>query len=286
MTERADDCSQRVRVAALVITLNEEAVIEQCLSSILPVTDMIYVLDSESTDRTREIAAANGAIVETRRFDNYSSQRNFALDRIDALFGPSYVLSIDADESLPLASTRAIRDAAERGRADVYLLRCRIVFQGRELRHGLRGSSWRARLFRRGLRYESRGINEHLSIPRGAIVEKVDASIRHDDGADWFELVEKHNRYSSAEASVRMSARREDWRFSQLPQHRHMWNRWIRTNVYERMPFHVAAGFFYQYVFRLGFLDGRAGFYRAFLDLFNEFLIDRKAEELAASDDE
>lgn len=276
--------SQRPVIAGYVIALNEEAVIARCLESLSGAVDHVYVLDSRSTDSTREIARSLGATVEERDFDDYSSQRNHALDRVNELFTPDFVLAIDADEHLQAPSAEVIRDACAIGQADVHVVRLGVVFEGRRLRHGLRGDLRLPRLFRSALRYETRGVNEHLDIPADARVEEIDAEILDEDATTWTELIDKHNKYSSVEAAVRAARLREKSSWSRPPRQRHMRNRWIRTHLYERLPFHVVLAFIYQYVIKRGFLDGRAGLDRAVLDSIMEFMIDRKTAELTSDD--
>src|SRR5690606_5011113 len=82
-------------VSVIVLTFNEELNIARCLDSVSWCDDVV-VVDSHSTDRTREIAAAKGARVELRPFDNYANQRNHALKEIE--YRHPWVLMLDADE--------------------------------------------------------------------------------------------------------------------------------------------------------------------------------------------
>ena len=65
-------------ISVLILTFNEEANIADCIAS-LPWRSDVCVTDSESTDRTREIASGMGAKVVTRPFTNYADQRNFGM---------------------------------------------------------------------------------------------------------------------------------------------------------------------------------------------------------------
>lgn len=83
-------------VSAAIITYNEARNIERCLNSLIGVVDEIVVVDSFSTDATVEICRRYGAVVTSRSFDGYGSQRQYAA----GLTHGRYVLSIDADEVL------------------------------------------------------------------------------------------------------------------------------------------------------------------------------------------
>ena len=81
--------------SVLILTRNEEANLQGCLNSVRWCDDVV-VLDSKSTDRTREIAREAGARVEEREFDDFGSQRNYALEKIR--FRHPWVFQLDADE--------------------------------------------------------------------------------------------------------------------------------------------------------------------------------------------
>jgi glycosyltransferase involved in cell wall biosynthesis len=141
-------------LVGIVLTLNEEGHLPDCLRSLRLVTDEVIVLDSGSTDRTLDIAEAAGATIHHRRFDDYASQRNAAL----ALVPPDrdWVLFLDADERLTDAGADEVRErlAATPDAAAFWFPR-RNVFWGKELRGGGWWPDEQARLFRRGrVRYD------------------------------------------------------------------------------------------------------------------------------------
>ena len=84
------------RISAVIITRNEERRLPACLSA-LAFADEIVVLDSGSTDRTREIATEHGAIVSSRDFDDFPAQKNHAIEQASG----DWILSVDADEIVP-----------------------------------------------------------------------------------------------------------------------------------------------------------------------------------------
>ena len=86
---------RRYKLAAVVLTFNEERHIRDCLDS-LRFADLVLVLDSFSDDETPALARVAGARVQQRRFVDYADQRNFALKllRNEA----DHVLFVDADE--------------------------------------------------------------------------------------------------------------------------------------------------------------------------------------------
>jgi N-acetylglucosaminyl-diphospho-decaprenol L-rhamnosyltransferase len=100
-------------LTVVVLTKNEERDLPACLASIAALAEQVIVLDSGSTDHTVTIAQAHGALVRTRPFDGYASQRNAALNLLadPVLDSGPWVLFLDADEQLTPAGRAEIRAA-------------------------------------------------------------------------------------------------------------------------------------------------------------------------------
>src|SRR5690554_2127851 len=89
-----DHALRRATLSVIIITKNEAANIDECLASVA-FADEIIVVDSGSTDATRDLAAARGAkVVLTPDWPGFGPQKNRALDMATC----EWVLSIDADE--------------------------------------------------------------------------------------------------------------------------------------------------------------------------------------------
>src|SRR5262245_51626689 len=95
----------RVPCSVLILTKNEEQDLPACLDSVAW-SDDVHVFDSHSTDRTVEIAAGRGALVTSRRFDDYAGQRNSAIRNL--AFRHAWVLTVDADERIPVPLVREL----------------------------------------------------------------------------------------------------------------------------------------------------------------------------------
>jgi glycosyltransferase involved in cell wall biosynthesis len=120
-------------VTAVVLTRDEAAHLEDCLAS-LAWTDAVLVLDSGSRDGTPELAARRGARVETRPFDNFSRQRNAALERV----ATPWALFVDADERVSPELAAEVRATLARPEAAGYWIPRRNLFWG----HAMRGGGW------------------------------------------------------------------------------------------------------------------------------------------------
>lgn len=154
-----------MKLTAIILTLNEEEFIEICLESVLPLTSDVIVLDSGSTDSTRDIAARLGATVHVRAFDGFASQRNAALD----LAGDAgWALFVDADERLTSNLRDEIREAVQPTGNDVagFWVSRRNVVCGRVLRGGGWWPDYQLRLLRPSrARYdEARQVHEFPTV--------------------------------------------------------------------------------------------------------------------------
>lgn len=267
----------------VLLTFNSAGIIRETVTAALRVSPHVYAVDSNSRDGTAEILAEMGCTVVQHPFTNYSEQRNWAISQVEA--DCTWQLHLDADEVLDDVAVAEI-GAILAGNADhdAYMLRRRDYFMGHMLRFsGV--NPWHLRLFRSGMgRCESRLYDQHFITvgargPSGKLT-----GFMHDknslDLADW---IARHNRWSDAEAKQSaapdhggdhvlrasiMGDARERTRFNK--------------HLYYRLPIGMRAlsYFIYRYVVRLGFLDGKPGFYFAFFQaLWFRMLVDAKIYE-------
>lgn len=226
---------QRIGISACIITRNEADRIDACLDS-LAFCDEIVVVDSDSTDDTRERAAAKGARVSTRKFDGYRSQKDFAVKSAQH----DWVLCLDADERVS-PQLRASIEAAHAtgfGAAGYRFSRATDYF-GAYLRHGNAYPDRVLRLFdrRRGGWRGDREIHEHVSVD-GA-VETLSGDLHHDAYRSLADQLARLDRYA------RLMAEHQHARGRRA----HLWN--IVLNPWWR--------FVRGYFLRFGFLDGWRG---------------------------
>lgn len=197
-------------LVAVILTLNEEEHLADCLDSLRDLTSNVMVLDSGSADRTLDIASQHGADVQHSRFDGYASQRNVALDRCAEA---SWILFLDADERLTSASRQEIRESVATAGDDVavfWLPRKNVAF-GRTLQGGGWWPDYQARLIRHGRgRFDtSREVHEVLRVD-GASVLLCEPFIHH-NYASRREFMQKQRAYtlrSVQQESVQVPRRR------------------------------------------------------------------------------
>jgi glycosyltransferase involved in cell wall biosynthesis len=264
-------------VSIMILTLNEEANVGECIDS-CAWSDDIVVFDSFSGDRTREIALSKGARVFERAFDNYAAQRNAALTGVP--YKHPWVFMVDADERVPSDLAREIEAslrAAPVGTA-MFRMRRKDFFMGQWLKRSSGYPTWFGRLVRLGHIRVEREVNEEY-IAAGAIGH-LKCHLHHypfNKGISfWFE---RHNRYSSMEALVKVGIGSEPLDSASIFSRDPIARRRSLKQLLYRIPLRPLIVFLYLYVFRLGVLDGRAGFYFSRMRAAYELFIDLKVLE-------
>jgi glycosyltransferase involved in cell wall biosynthesis len=273
-------------LSVVIITHNEEANIGRTLASVQPLVadgkGEIIVVDSGSTDRTIEIAQSYGAKVFVEEWKGFAAQKNSAIDKAEG----DWILSLDADEevesgtaiaihrltSLPQGATErelenlahahggdsldtvetemAYEEAnkldATKNAEDIsiglsgYRIPRKNFFLGRWIKHGGFWPDPKLRLFRRGYgRFETRAVHETLKVDGYAATLKSGVLIHH-SYPTLTNYIDHMNHYSSLGAEMAVA---------QSPRGFSLFNIVVR-------PW---ATFTYNYIFRLGFLDGSEG---------------------------
>lgn len=226
-------------LSIVLITLNEAANLPRTLASVRGMGEII-VIDSGSTDATLEIAGESGAQIFTESWKGFGAQKNSAIDHASG----DWILSLDADEEVS-ADLRSEIEALLAGQPAYTAYRIPRLnhFLGSPLRHGGYWPDPKLRLFRRGAaRFEERPVHETMkaSGPSG----QLKGHLIHHCYPAMSEYVEHMNRYSTAGAEMLLSSSRAGTSWA-----------WLAWNAIAN----PAATFLYNYIFRLGFLDGRAG---------------------------
>jgi glycosyltransferase involved in cell wall biosynthesis len=241
----------RPTISLIVITRDEEELIGQCLMS-ASFCDEVIVVDSNSTDRTVEIAKSLGAKVFEQPFTNYVKQKQIALDHATS----EWVLLLDADEQATHdLGKEIISTISAPGAADGYRIR-RVLYH---LIHYYTRPIYRdrpVRLFRRD-RGHIGGVDPHDKVIVNGRVERLASPILHFSYHDIADHVATINRFST-----RGAAEMQPSAFTAM-----------------QMFSHAVWRFFNFYIVRGGFLDGGRGLYAAMTAAFYVFLKYAKAYE-------
>jgi glycosyltransferase involved in cell wall biosynthesis len=242
------------RLSVVVITLNEEDRLRDCLASVAW-ADEIVVVDAGSDDKTVTIAREFTDRVLIRGWEGFAAQKNFAIAQATG----DWVLSLDADEQAEPALRDEIATILANPGADAgYRIARRNIMWGRWIRHGRLYPDWQLRLFRRGRgRFVDRAVHEAVTVdgPVGHLA----TPLLHHSYRDVSDFLRRADRYSTLAA--------EDWARS---------GRAFRAHQLLTAPL---GRFLSMYVLHRGFLDGWRGFLLAALYAYYVFVRSAKIWE-------
>lgn len=219
-------------ISVIIICFNEAHHIKKCLDS-AKFADEIIVLDSGSTDGTRDIAKTYTAKVFESEWLGFGPQKNKAL----SLASCDWVLSLDADEAVSPALIDEIKQL--RGEKSAYAIPRQSSYLGKMIRFGDWGNDKVLRLFRRdSAQFTDDSVHETLKV-EGEIGE-LTQKMTHDAFETLEQVLHKLNVYSSLGAKNKIEQGNSGGLFKAIT--------------------HGLWTFLRGYVFRLGFLDGKQGF--------------------------
>lgn len=274
-------------LTVVLLTRDEERHIGRALAAIAPLASRVVVVDSGSTDLTRDIARNKGAEVFERPWINYADQFQWALDHCG--IDTDWTMRLDADEWLGedlVASLVALLPTLGAATNAISLDR-QHHFMGRWIRHGGRWPLRLLRIWRTGMGHvEQRWMDEHIVVEQGTLRHVPGTFVdQNEHGLGHFTA--KHNAYATREAIDALidkyglfEASEGDGLTSTAQAKR---ARAHKTGWYNRLPTGLGPllYFFYRYFILLGFLDGRAGLiYHVLQGFWYRFLVDAKRVEL------
>ena len=270
-------------VTFIILTKNEAVNLPECLKSIEGFAKRVIVVDSGSTDDTQKIAVQMGAEVLVHPFENYARQFNWALDNADITTKWSFRL--DADERLtPKLIEKLDKLMAEHENDDVngVIIEAWLYFMGRKIRHGCHNKR-KIMLFKTGIgRIEDRRMDEYTVLSRGSAVYCRERFI-HYDYKDMTHWINKLNWYATREMQYYVEFRQGKVAIADgMSDPTLSSTRKKKFGLYYRFPMFLRCWllFIYNYVFRLGFLDGKEGFvYNYMYHRWYRSLVDAKIME-------
>lgn len=224
-----------MKLTATIIARNEEEKLPKAISSIKNLVDeVVIVVDPRTSDKTREVGQKLGAKCYLRDFDNFENQKNFAKSQARG----EWILSLDADEEIPLALAKEIKKAIQSNEFDGYLIPRRNFLLGREIKYTRWSPDKHIWLFKRDRGRWAGEIHEEVEL-KGEIGELENAKIHHSykTVTDFMNMV---NSYTELEAK-RKAKNGERFNFF-------------------KMIFDAKKSFIGRYFYKMGFLDGWQGF--------------------------
>lgn len=243
------------RLSAVIITRDAATPLPECLQSVR-FADEILIVDSGSTDTTRDIARRHNARVVHQDWLGYGKQKQFAVEQA----ANDWVLCLDADERVSAPLAHRIQEALRAPEFFAYdMPRCNR-FMGRWLRHGEGYPDPNLRLFdRRRARWSDDPIHEHVVTIEP--VGRLNGDLLHETETTLADYLDKQNRYTTLQAEKLHAQGR-------------------RVSA-ARLVLSPLARFIKFYFLRLGFLDGAPGLVHIAIGCFNSFMKYAKLMQLS-----
>lgn len=247
-----------IKISVAIIAFNEEKKIENCLISVKQIADEIIVVDSMSTDRTKEISLSHGARVIEHKFEGYIEQKNYALSQCQN----EYVLSLDADEVLDSELIESIKKVKMAFEADGYSFNRLTNYNGFWVRHCGWYPDVKLRLVKKSAAKWG-GVNPHDKLE----LSSEDSKIIHLKG----DLL--HYSYDSIEDHIGQTNR-----FTTIAA-KAAFDKGQRSSYFKIITRPILK-FLKDYFLKRGFLDGKYGLIICYINSLSAFLKYAKMKDL------
>lgn len=242
-------------ITAVIIARNEEQMIANCLDT-LRWCDARLVVDTGSTDHTKEVAERSGAHVISSSGHTFAQWRNEAASHVKT----TWILYVDADERVTPALARVMQNRVQRTEFDAYTLRRNNIHYGKWMQHG----GWQNDVLLRLMKKEKlRGwqgdVHEHAEISgRLGVIEEPLVHLTH---RNLFDGLRKSVEWTDIEARLLLDANHP--KVGPL-----------------RLVKIVLFDFFRRLLLQLAWKDGQEGVVEAMVQSMNRFLVYARLWEL------
>ncbi|MCQ2520979.1 MAG: glycosyltransferase family 2 protein [Lachnospiraceae bacterium] len=283
-------------LTVIILTKNEEKNIEKCIRSFKTVAKRFVVVDSFSTDHTEEICKKLGEELKMQgtsvdfyqnQWINYAMQLNWGI--ANTSIDTTWTMRMDADEELLPELADEIEGKLPNVSQDVngIVLKRRLIFMGRWIKHGGRYPEYLLRIWRTGKALcEQKVMDEHMILSEGKTVT-FDYDLQDNNQKDLEWWTAKHNWYSNREVLDHQLFLQNQGEGNTLESGASSTKqaekkRKVKNGGYYKLPkfFRVKIYFLYRYYIKLGFLDGPEGKIYHFLQAYwYRFLVDAKMYE-------
>jgi glycosyltransferase involved in cell wall biosynthesis len=226
---------EHLPLSVTIISFNEEDNIKRTLESVKDIASEIIVVDSHSTDKTREIAKSYHAKIYEEDWRGFIYQKNSAFDKCTL----NYILSVDCDEVVSRELKESITRAVKNQEAEGFFVNRKTYYLGKFLEHTWQ-PEWRLRLVKKSANPRWEGYDPHGNILIPGKTKRIKGDLYHYS----YKNIEDH--FNRALAYARISAKAY-----------HKMGR--RFKIYN-LPFNPLFAFIKTYFIKCGFLDGIRGF--------------------------
>ncbi len=238
-----------IKLSVVIITFNEERNIGRCLDSVMTVADDIVVVDSFSSDKTKEICISKNVRFVSHPFEGHIEQKNYAVTQ--ALH--PHILSIDADEALSSELIKSVLEVKNNWKCDAYWISRLTNYCGQWIKHCGWYPDKKLRLWdsRKGL---WGGTNPHdkYELQAGTTEGALRGDILHYSYYSISDHIKQVNYFTDISSKA-------------------LYSQGVTTNIFE-IVFAPLVKFIKDYIIRLGFLDGLFGFVISIISAHATFL--------------
>ncbi len=246
-----------IKLSAAIITFNEENNIARCVESLQQIADEIIIVDSLSTDRTKEICLALGCKVIERPFSGHIEQKNFAIDQTSH----DYIISLDADEALDESLQTQILDIKKNWKSDAYRFNRLTNYNGKWIYHCGWYPDTKTRLFKKNkARWGGKNPHDIIILHENARETYIKGNLLHYS----YDSISDHLRQTNKFTTIAAKAMFEDGK---------------KANCID-YTLRPCLQFIRDYFLKLGFLDGRYGFVICKINALYTFLKYSKLKDL------
>lgn len=240
----------QVPISTVIITFNEATNIARCIQSVSEISDEILIVDSFSTDNTKEIAESLGATFIQNKFDGHIQQKNFAMQKAKH----DIVLSLDADEELSSELKESIKEIKKHWTHDAYQVNRLNNYCGTFIYHGGWYPDKKIRLWdRRKGRWGGENPHDRVIMDKDSKIKRVKGNLLHYTYRTPSEHLAQMNKFSDIAANEAFKKGK-------------------KTSVILHLVLYPWFTFIKSYFLKLGFLDGSAGYQVAFNAAYYRFL--------------
>ena len=245
------------KISAVIITLNEGKNIGRCIDSLQKVANDIVVVDSFSTDNTKEICLAKNVRFVEHKFEGHIEQKNYAISQ--AIY--PFVLSLDADEALSAVLEKSILEIKDNPHYDGYAMNRLTNYCGHWIRHCGWYPDTKLRLWD-STKGKWGGVNPHdkYIMVKGARILHLKGDLKH------YSFYTREQHLKQIEKFSAIAARA-------------LFEKNKKSNIL-KLVLNPIASFIKTYILNLGFLDGADGFFISRQSAYANYLKYKMLKEL------
>lgn len=238
-----------IKISGVYITFNEEEYIEKNILSIKNFVDEIVVVDSYSTDSTKELCLKHNVVFIEKKFESFGKQKQFAVQQAKY----DIVLCLDADEFLCEQAKDAVLEVKNKWEHDGYWIKRKNYYCGRWLKYSGKYPDKKLRLFdRRKGNWVDRLVHETVEMQQPKNTSLLKGNLIHYEYFSYFKHARKVEYYSTLSA-------------------KHYLKKGKKSNLWQ-IFYRPTWAFLKNYILRLGFLDGSQGLIVCCFTAYSTFL--------------